>query len=354
MAIFLVENNDRDDNLGDQIISRDLCELLSKFGDVYITGKPKAYHTANAAHFDLANSLWLRIRGALFGQRYYRVFPAGGWGRMRVSNRVLMSHRGILQKLRSRLKKRVEVRDILLGVSVEITADNSCFDDYFLVGARDQRTLANLGLRGQVKKCYFPDLSFFGPCRAGINQPRPNNWAISFRENSPEVTEDLGLDISTQAIMQVLSQLEDSTAAFYYQVEEDKITNQVLASAHQSATFRHEKLTLADYLEFYQQARFVASNRLHCLLLGAINGAVPIAMVRNTHWKVAEFFRTVGWDDLLISIDDPSRMVRVLQGISENFQHYVRLVDDTCQQQRELGFQLLASAVGSPRKEYRS
>jgi hypothetical protein len=356
MPTFLIENNNRDDNLGDQVISRDLCTLLSRFGNVYISGSPKPYHDVKQIPFDISRSLLRRTLSALIGHRYYRVFPAGGWGQIRNSHQIRNSQqstgssRRICSRVRRFLKKKVELRDMALGVSLEIHPQASCLDNYFLVGVRDNHSLQSISARRDVNGRYFPDLSFFGPCNPVANQPRQNNWAVSFRTKSPDLNGDLAIDACVRAINEAQAVSDETNVLFYFQVNEDKDSNRHLSGGCKKSVFLENKLTLETYQSFYQQTKVVVSNRLHCLLLGAINGAVPVAMVREAHWKVVEFFRTVGWHDLLVLIDSPPSMAEKLHRISTDYIHYRDFVQRTCEDQRALGIQLLTSLIGPQKR----
>lgn len=355
MNSFFIENNNRDDNLGDQIISRNLSRLLSHFGTVRILGTPKPYHEFPECGFNISSSRYRRLFAAMSGHSYYRVFPAGGWGRLKdVQNHTTNSPMSEHQSksgtaFSSYLKGKIAIRDIVMGISVEIAPDNPSLDSFHWVGARDQHSMDSLKKRPRVNVSYFPDLCFY-ETETSSGKPKTNDWAISFREQAPGVDGDLGANVACKAIQEIVDeQTVDSSIVYYYQVDEDREHNRELAEHNHPSSFHGEKLTLQNYHNFYSRPRYVAGNRLHCLLLGALNGALPVAFVRNSHTKIVEFFHTVGWGDLLVPIENVAMASVVIKRIVTNHKTLAATVAATCNSQRQLGIERLTEMFGSAR-----
>ena len=105
-----------------------------------------------------------------------------------------------------------------------------------------------------------------------------------------------------------------------------------------NASLRSDRLNLHDYSAFYQSTRFVVSNRLHCLLCGA----VPIALTTRNHKKLVSLFETVGLSELLVYLDEPDALHDHLQRIVDRYSTTRRLVEQVCANERTTGKTVLA------------
>lgn len=313
MNLFLVENNNRDDNLGDQLISRELARFLSNFGKVRILGQPKAYHCAKAACTRLIyNKLW-RFVTSLLGLRIFQVFPAGGWGKPKSESPALTR-----SGWRRLLQSRIHFRKIVLGANIYIDPAFTGLDDFKLLGVRDQRSLDSLRQRPHLNATFFPDLAVLDESIPQANITRHLHTAVSFRNATPEgvAFDPQGLAAFFQAF--ALAAPQCAHFNFFHQVAEDATFAKQLSLLTAGATLHTPKLELQSYQAFYQQQAFCISNRLHCLLLAAANGCIPIALTSPKHLKLADCLSAMGWERFLFFTDAPATWPDKLHALASN------------------------------------
>jgi exopolysaccharide biosynthesis predicted pyruvyltransferase EpsI len=157
---------------------------------------------------------------------------------------------------------------------------------------------------------YFPDLAFLTPPAVG-SAVVDGRMFYSFRHAIPEEKNSIDykdrLLSALQSIDQILRNRAIATASFY-QVDEDASWMRDLSTGFGHGHFA--QVTFDSHTEFFQKAGVVLSNRLHCLLLAARCGALPIALTSLRHSKLVSLYRTVGWSDLVLDIDDAERAVK--------------------------------------------
>ena len=131
----------------------------------------------------------------------------------------------------------------------------------------------------------------------------------------------------------------------FHQVEEDEPFTRPLAAAH-DVPFEPARLSLDSFPSFYASAEIVVSNRLHCLLMGACCGAVPVALTSREHTKVNALFAAVGWESLILPIEDDDEALRRFARIRREMPAVRRLVAASCGEQRRLGLSMLEQRFG--------
>ena len=146
------------------------------------------------------------------------------------------------------------------------------------------------------------------------------------------------------AIVGSLSSRDRDHAIGFHQVHQDEEPVARLCEEH-GLRRAASMLTLSSHQHFYQDQDVVVSNRLHCLLLGACYGAVPVALTTDAHSKVVSLFRTVGWDSLILHADD-ERCVERFHEIRRESRHLRDLVRTTFARQRTLGHDVLRREFG--------
>jgi polysaccharide pyruvyl transferase WcaK-like protein len=131
----------------------------------------------------------------------------------------------------------------------------------------------------------------------------------------------------------------------FYQVDEDAAPSRMLSQAHNFA-FEERRVSLDSFESFYASADLVISNRLHCLLLGAHCGAVPVALTSREHGKVNALFETVGWKSLLLHVEDRGAIAQRLAAIRRDLPRLRNMVASSFDEQRRFGRQSLERRFG--------
>jgi hypothetical protein len=196
---------------------------------------------------------------------------------------------------------------------------------------------------------YFPDLAFLAPPQTPSVGPRPG-ICLSFRQTIPEVHNRQCYETRlSQALTALVRSFDANTARctdFCHQVDEDAEFNGRLSAA--AGVPRHvPRLTLSSYEAYYQSARIVVSNRLHCLLLGAYCGAVPVALTSREHTKLIALFETLGWTTLILLIDDVATLAEKFTMIQKDWSKLGSIVQSSFENQRRLGHSILEQRFGA-------
>jgi|GEM_PF-4523995 Polysaccharide pyruvyl transferase. len=281
-----------------------------------------------------------RLLARLRGGHHYLVNSTGGWGPIVRCEKVETDAPAIVSRnpLQSVWRKWLDPRRIVLGFSVNISPDDSRFDKYYWIGARDNTSLESLQRRGLNQATYFPDWAFFDPLVKNSSGQR-HGVAASFRTRNPDQSRRLSTTDLHESLRQLRHHFGEIT--FFHQVTEDADFEAQLHLETPKSNHRSRALDIDSYQQFYRRFPVVASNRLHCLLFGAMNGALPIALVDPGHTKIVSLYRTLRWHDLLVFLDD--RGPDALANIVRNFDSLSRMVAQTCATQRQVGEALLAS-----------
>ena len=301
MITFVVRFNGRFDNLGDQVIFINLVRLLRTRGVVATEGPIPLL--SNNADFE---SVRPYVDGVCDGSRPVYVEPPGAF----ISNSV-------------RLNIPVDGIGIGLGNSVMEDLDNNWAHRLKVLGLRDAGSIASFGGAHQGVS-YFPDLAFVEGVQMQDNEGQLT--ALSFRRQVPELRNDRGSAVEDALRMaDIAADLVEKAQAFYHQVGEDRVFNEMIAGAA-NAKFHDGAVDLHTYRAFYRSCKYVISNRLHCLLLGAVHGAIPIAVTHSAHRKVVSLFETVGWNRLVVRTDqgDTAARINELMENSDDLRDLVR------------------------------
>jgi hypothetical protein len=343
--LFVLKHNGRDDNLGDQVILLTLAEHLREFGAVHMQGTPPDFLAGQVAGSHearlVAEALMTRLRG---GRRFDFAPPGARLWTAPTQPRAKRSRR------ETWLRRLTRQKWVALGLSVIPGADHSWCKGLSWIGVRDRASLAALKPVAGDRVEYFPDLAL-------MLTPRPGTSAragvgLSFRRSVPELRGaddgDGALPAAVAAMVASLPRDLRSAAIAFHQVEEDTAFADELAQTNGLA-IHPARLTLQTWTPFYQELRMVLSNRLHCLLLGACCGALPIAVTAAGHVKLVSLFESLGWADLVVPTDDASQVAARIQAIVARAPFYGTLVADTLAAQRTIGRETLARVFGAGR-----
>ena len=341
--LYVLRYNNRNDNLGDQIIFRVLVDALKQHATLVMHGQIPPF-----------------VEG---------VRPVGGEWRSRISRAATRARGGsIVQVLapgallwhrpdrprqitrntwRRRLAGWLRGRTIAIGRSVVVGADHSWCEHVDWIGVRDDTSLRALHEAGFTQATYFPDLAFLMESQRPHADGR-NTVAFSFRSRIPEDHRSCEYERTVgnafNAIIGSLSASDRAHAVGFHQVHEDAESVARLCEEHGLRRIA-PMLTLPSHQPFYREQHIVVSNRLHCLLLGACHGAVPVALTTEGHSKVVSLFRTVGWDSLIVRADQDGCVDRFHQ-IRRKAQSLRELVVATFAEQRTLGHDVLRRELG--------
>lgn len=290
---FFLKFNGRDDNLGDQFITKALAEELTKYGGVFFYRElPEFVEKCSGIPRGKITKRFFEIFLKLFGIKKLEFAPPGGltWpkatrGRASVQN-----------------YSRGSTARIAVGRSVIPKADHYWVNRFELVGVRDNASLDVLSKIVGPKCIYFPDLAFLPAISCGqTSTNKTGQVGFSFRECIPELSDqDYGGEIvGVSARIADAIRPQVSGLSCFFQVEDDQLFCEKIAKKL-SIRMKSEKLDLDTFQEFYGKYRFVFSNRLHVLLLAARCGAIPIAVANPVHSKLYSIFQTLEWKHLIL------------------------------------------------------
>ncbi len=333
------EYNNRSDNLGDQIIFQALVRSLERHGRMLMTGEIPAFVEGVRPEGGYWHSwivrLWTRARGGSI----FQVLSPGAALWYAPSQ----SASPALPRAKRRLPPWLAGRIITLGRSVIPEADHSWCRDVDWIGVRDEDSLRAIRDAGFSRATYFPDLAFLiEPVGAGAPSKR-SGICLSFRRSIPEDHHsdeyERGLRTSIAALVASLTPSERSQATGFHQVEGDA---DFVARLCEEGGLRQlvPMLTLSSHRGFFEAADMVVSNRLHCLLLGACHGALPVALTTPRHSKLVALFRTVGWQSLIVDAEDKAS-VEQFHAIRQDAPRLREMVRTTFAEQHRLGNDIL-------------
>lgn len=169
--------------------------------------------------------------------------------------------------------------------------NNYYFRVYYQIGIRSLKNTQQLS-KALTNVMYIPDMAFLYPLSARETcKPKEKRVALSFRkvENEECLVEIL------KTICGYFSE-KQYEIDIVYQVEEDKAMSKRLFHSIKSDSIYLTE-TLIDYysLDIYKRYDFVISNRLHVLLMAAMNGSVPYGIISQNvkENKIKDIFDSV-------------------------------------------------------------
>lgn len=168
---------------------------------------------------------------------------------------------------------------------------------------------------------YIPDLAYLYHYKVHLASKK-KIAVISFREVTDNY--DRFLQWLKDCIIVLIS--NGYKIVFYYQVKGDRCFMQKLFEQLKSdvVCFR-EDIIWYDNFDFYADKSIVISNRLHCLLMGAVFNAIPYAYVNNDKKvkKISDVLESSMGDDYsrFVSGDyNSKKLARLIENIAENQQ----------------------------------
>lgn len=330
------------DNLGDEVIFVTLARLLQKYGALRIKGRSEIFLGEFSPDGSLLVSRIRRVIHRLRGGVIVNVSAPGGGIAAQSKVIVVEPKPSFFRRL---VKMVIQEKCILIGSSVPQQNPGRNFRPFDWYGLRDHESLRALQGAGIDSATYFPDLAFLIEKRqAVVPETIRTRILFSLRKDVPDVKVDSDrADLTGAAFDQIVHSLPSAKrkyASLFFQVDEDFLFMKELAKKS-DLDFRHEKLNRSDFMAFYANGQVVVSNRLHCLLFGAIGGAVPIALIYREHRKIVSLFETVGWEGLIVYVEEYMKVNQRFMRIMENINNNKLLVDEVISEQRQKGFSTL-------------
>lgn len=344
--LFIVQYNNRNDNLGDQFIFRSLANTLSTFGDVIIQGSSPAFVGNLPEEGGKWHSRFVRGLAAMKGRRIYNVLAPGAalW------NMPQATHLTERSGLRAFVARRLSGKTIALGRSVIPTADHGWCRGVDWIGVRDHDSLSALRNHGIDRAHYFPDLAFLDEQNQTREWDSRGGILLSFRPTIPESKHSITYKSQIQQSLQsIVSHFRehggDNDFRISHQVESDKDFGDEISEFIRSPQIPN-CLTLESYQSIYEGVQIVVSNRLHVLLLAARCGALPIALTTRQHTKLVSLFTTVGLEPLLIFAEDSQSVASRFIEIVNRTKALKCMVDEMLVSQRTVAIQILDQVIG--------
>lgn len=310
------------DNIGDALINRELCRLVSDRADTWVDFSrapvvfERAMSVANLPRvatfrsFGFVKLILEMVKQRLAGRPCYFFLNPGGLGGHQLSfkRRASASVYNTLLALLSVLG----VRICLIGISVDPVYG---FDLAIMkirrnllhaFAVRDSLTSRYVESVGMPADELVPDLSFNLYGSAPPDRPTASKAiAFSFRFDGKADEEAVRRHIG-----RILSAYgSDYEYLFVAQVNRDAPGIQRIHDDALRQGFRSRMIACTDDIghlcAIYANCIAIYSNRLHALLAAAYSGAVPYALVaKGRQPKIEGLFRDLGLEHLLLFIDD--------------------------------------------------
>ena len=273
-------------NVGDLLINRMLVEELSRYGKVYvdcynipdtfkrilISDSNNIIDVSNVFKFSLKKGSFLKFSRFVKTHNIQLYTQSPG-----PLNRI--------SKLPSRICFKI-IRKILISLNVPFIRIGNCCSSAIINNTNViesqsviyyVRSLQGVSFLQQFRKTdihYIPDLAFLYKRHVRTNYTKKKIAVMSFRQVCKNLDAfELWVTKSVS-----LLQANDYNVIFYYQVEKDKNFMRYLYNRLGNKNIElKQKILWYDNFSFYEDKSIVISNRLHCLLLGAVYNAVPLA-----------------------------------------------------------------------------
>lgn len=290
-------------NAGDLLINRMLVEELSQYGKVYVDcyNCPKDFRSiligSSENIIDVYKEYGFTLKkGAII--QFAKLISKNKIGIYTQSPGPLNKIKNIPQRLSfAAIRKTLSflhIPFVRIGncCSAAIVTNTNIIEDHNVhYYVRSKNAVAFLNHFNSNISHYIPDLAFL---YAKYKQPldKKKIAIFSFREIA------MNIDGFVEWVKACINTLRGKgyTLIFYYQVKTDVTFMETLYDlvGDDSIEFRREILWY-DNFDFYADKSIVISNRLHCLLMGAIQGAIPYAYVENNKLvrKIQDVFESI-------------------------------------------------------------
>ena len=324
-------------NVGDLLITKYQIEEFAKYGEVYVDckGMPEVFQkvifdTSNTNIHDFVKDYGISYRSKqilkvflIINNHGFTLFSGSPGPRepleLPIRKLLLKLLGGILPSLF--LNRRV--KRIALGVDLNCNFSGllGCLNKWYfnrfdIIGIRSHTNLKRL--ESQFKNViYVPDMAFLYPgFEENSYEQKRKRIALSFRkvDNDSKVMDAVrSIDRAAKSYHLDID--------FVYQVEEDRPFCKLIQSTlgSENISFINEPIDFYS-LNSYQKYDMVISNRLHVLLMAAMNGALPFGLISNSdnEQKIADIIKDVFGEDHISFLDSFSET---------NFEHLLSIMD---------------------------
>lgn len=300
------------ENTGDLLINKVALDLLRTYGEIVVNdlNTPRWFideitggsdTLVSSSHVSLFTSIFFEaIKGK---SDTYLLLPPGD-----ISRRGLKSAIGtIVRSSKLFILRLVGCKIIRLGFSIGPFDKANAISEsiqslaYRIYGVRDSKSLKfgkDIHINNLV---FFPDFSwYYKPSIDRLEDfERENRIVLSFRSNANGIKHDPDYLEKIKEILSVffIDSSVSTKVTICYQVKYDREGCRDLydelrkRNPHVQFEFVDKRLSLTECNELYSKSNVVISNRLHVLMLAAINGAKIIALIKLSHnKKIANLF----------------------------------------------------------------
>lgn len=305
---FLFSADTQFSNIGDALINRELLKLLRARGQILATRGSASDEFLNEIDLrkcEIVGSskielLLAALRKRLSGHAVFLILTPGD----------MVGHQSIIKSIARTvsfaLAASLGLKILQVGVSLsnqpkmELTlfAIRTIF--MTSIGIRDPMSMKYAKESGFRKAHYFPDLAFGIPPKSRNAEIKSTlSIAISFRDDHLLPNQKTAIAASLKL---ALSRLEGSPKVHItVQVKKDVEFAEMLAEELKPWTPEiYENLSIDGFSQVYEKCDIIISNRLHALLLGGINGALPIPFIdKKSNTKILGLFEGLGLKDLV-------------------------------------------------------
>ena len=323
-------------NVGDLLINKYQIEEYAKYADVYVdlTGMPQYFANCildgkNPKVHDFVSEYNMSYRGfKMFkvlsllkteGFTHFTKSP-GPYAILSLPfKRLLVRLLGAWGYL---IARKYGMKVLALGIDLNMDSqvgwlyklNLKYFNQYNLLGLRSKRN--KMILESSVKNtCYCPDMAFLCPDLKESYSLQRKKVALSFRQ-----VDDIDKLIHIlQNVCEHYTSIGYEIHIVYQVAEDDKFCKLLLTNLSKyHPKYRNSLISFSD-LHDYEQYDIVFSNRLHVLLMGAMHGAVPFAILSKDlrEHKIIDVFDSVFEERFWMYIDDGNGILDRL--LSKNF-----------------------------------
>jgi polysaccharide pyruvyl transferase WcaK-like protein len=311
-------------NLGDALINRLLIREALKYGDVIIDGSrcPKSFidTLGISESFELVGNDNNKIINSYLQLFYFVVFN-------RINNEdvyFFLNPGGLGQSLSLKSKISTYINNVLLHfyklIGVKVCQVGVSFDKMnrteLLLQKMRSNALHKLYVRDNGSHKYlsennfklsgvYPDLAFYLCDDEFLNYNNENNNSVCFSFRVDENNLDLH---NLQLFLDEANSYFDDSYCFIFlsQVDRDNIFMKDIHKWFSENYLRNSEMFIcSDNIDInsdvYKKCKYIFSNRLHVLLLGASNGACPVAVIsKGYNKKIENLFLDIDLDASLL------------------------------------------------------
>lgn len=305
-SVFCFSLKTQFDNIGDILINRELIIESIRAGDTLVDASrcPREFfdsldisprYVYHSSLLFLLNVLKEKIRGRTV---YYFLNPGGLGGDL--SARSIVA--SIIYSVILFGFKILGIRVTHVGFSMAPVSGKERFaaklrsKACWKVLPRDKSSGRYLHSIGGNVDGFFPDLAFLN--NTMTKSEKNGDIVVSFRFDGKH---SIGFRQAELLLESIFSDCREERVIFYCQVDRDseKLKELYNKFSHlKNSVYLHNSSDFNVARDVYGKASYVVSNRLHCLLMGALSGAIPVATITRVNGcKIYSLFSDLNMTD---------------------------------------------------------